>query len=301
MKVINTGILCSIQDLGRFGQMKTGVSPGGAVDKLSLKTLNILLENSIGNPAIEFHFPAPKFQFEENCQFALSGADFNPEINGKPILNGKIYEASNGDLLIFKKKISGQRCYLGFRGKMVLKNWQGSYSENLFLKHPETSDKIKIIPSERLRIKSGIYPQKLQRQIHFVPEFDYGQLTEESKASLFSEEFTILPESNRMGYRLNGSEIKLKKKLEKVSSAVNKGTVQLLPNGQLIILMADAQTTGGYPILGYVSAVSISNLAQLGAGEKIVLKSISEKEAIQQIITQNESLERLKLSLKILK
>lgn len=292
MKLLKKGILSTFQDLGRMGFANIGVNRGGAMDTYSLRVLNILLGNPPHYPALEMHFPAAEIQFEETVQFALFGGDFEPQLNGCSIINGKIYTANAGNVLKFKRRINGQRCYFGIKGCFDVPEWLGSYSQNSSLKYPEVSDEIKLLAEDPIKRKSGIMPREFSNQIRFVAEFEYEEL--EEKPNL---DFEITKDSNRMGYRLQGEPICFAK--EMTSSAVSRGTIQLLPDGQLIILMADAQTTGGYPKLGYVISSDLNLLTQLGAGDMFSLKKVSQREALDALLKENAYLETLALTLKI--
>ncbi|MCY1379376.1 KipI antagonist [compost metagenome] len=114
---------------------------------------------------------------------------------------------------------------------------------------------------------------------------------------LQTQTFTVSPESNRMGYRLRGGPLKQAAQKELISSAVGRGTIQLLPDGQLIILMADAPTTGGYPRLGYVCAADLSSLSQLGPGDTFTFLLITESEALESLLQQEEYFKILRITL----
>jgi biotin-dependent carboxylase-like uncharacterized protein len=296
--ILKKGILTTIQDAGRFGQAPLGLNTGGVMDQFSYRVLNILLGNPHEYPVIEMHFPAPEIKFEEEVQFALYGADFDAHLNNKGILNGKIHQAKAGDILQFKIRYTGQRCYFGIRGKIEADNWLNSYSQNAALHYPLLPTQLSLVEESKISRKEGILPRGTSKTIRFVPEFDFSDL---SNTSLFETEYTISDKSNRMGYRLSGKPLKLNKKKEMVSSAVSKGTIQLLPDGQLIVLMADAQTVGGYPKLGFVCEVDLNILTQLGSGERFFFKAISLEESIAALEQQEDFFSTLKLTLNVLK
>lgn len=297
-KLLKKGLLTTIQDAGRTGHASIGVNSGGVIDYSSYRILNILLGNPADFPVIEMHFPAPEICFEEECQFALYGAEFDAHLNNSPILNGRIHSAKSGDILKFKKRYSGQRCYLGIRGRFDLPAWLGSYSQNSALKFPEIPNEISLLKADRITRKFGIIRPSFSGKIRFVPEFEYEELDDQSKETMDNVSFTISKDSNRMGYRLQGKPLQLVSKKELISSAVTKGTIQLLPDGQIIILTADAQTTGGYPKLGYVCSADLNYLAQLGAGESFSFQSISQEESIKILFEQEDFFKTLQLSIK---
>lgn len=298
MRFLKKGILTTLQDGGRAGHAAIGVNQSGAMDRFSQRVLNILLDNPDDRPVLEMHFPAPEIAFEEDCCFALYGADFDPHLNERPLLNGKIYEGKPGDILKFKRKHNGQRCYLGIRGEFAVTRWLNSCSPDPAMKHPELPEKITLTNLEPVRLKRGIMSVSVPKKIRFVPEFEFETLDEESGKILQTQTFTVSPESNRMGYRLRGTPLKQVVQMELISSAVCRGTLQLLPDGQLIILMADAQTTGGYPRLGYVCAADLSGLSRLGPGDVFSFQAIPESEAVQSLLKQEEYFKTLGITLR---
>lgn len=288
MKILKKGILTTLQDGGRSGHAAIGVNRGGAMDLFSQRILNILLDNPDDHPVLEIHFPAPEIGFEEDCSFALYGADFGPHLNGRPLLNGRAYAAKPGHILRFARKHSGQRCYLGIRGELTVNRWLNSCSPDPAMKYPDLPERIALTNPEPISLKRGIMPVGAPQKIRFVPEFEFETLDAESGNILQTQNFTVSPESNRMGYRLLGAPLKQTVQREMISSAVCRGTIQLLPDGQLIILMADAQTTGGYPRLGYVCATDLSGLSQVGPAETLSFQAIPEAEAVQSLLKQEE-------------
>ena len=135
MKFIKKGILTSFQGNGRIGYKSEGLNAGGAMDVFSLKLLNLILRNNPLECAIEIHFPGPLILFEENCIFALSGADFGPKLNGLELILNKLVYAKPGDILTFTNKISGERAYLGVEGGFDTPTWLNSKSTQLQLNH----------------------------------------------------------------------------------------------------------------------------------------------------------------------
>lgn len=298
MFILKKGILTTIQDTGRLGQAAIGVNAGGVMDYFSYRVLNILLDNPAEFPVLEMHFPAPEIRFEEECQFALYGADFGAHLNNSPISNGRIHSAKTEDILKFKKRYSGQRCYFGVLGKLDVTCWLDSYSQNSALKYPDFPSEISVINKPFIQRKSGVVPPEVSKEIRFIPDFEFSDLLDSSGKTLSESEFIISSDSNRMGYRLKGEPLKLISHREMISSAVTKGTIQLLPDGQIIVLMADAQTTGGYPKLGYVCGADLNKLTQLGSGESFTFRAISHEEAIAELLKQESFFETLKLTLK---
>ena len=263
------------------------------MDRASLRILNILLGNDENEAAVELHFPAGEIVFEAKCTFALTGADFDPNVNGFPIAMGKTYLVEEGDVLGFKKRITGQRAYLGVVGGFEVTPWLGSRSTNLaahiggyngrpVLAGDRLEQRKRTTPASPVSLRAGhslIDAPPLSPSIRVTAGPEYDWLTPLSTEKLLSEPYRISRDSNRMGYRTDGEPLCLLDELEMISTAVNFGTIQLLPNGQLVILMADHQTTGGYPRIGQVIRRDLSTLAQLGPGDRLFFELVSISEA----------------------
>lgn len=276
MKFLKKGILTTFQDLGRNGLRHLGVNPSGAMDKLSVRLLNILLQNDENEPVLEMHFPAAEILFEEECLIVIGGADFMPMIDNQSITNWKVSKVKAGSILKFRKKVSGNRAYLAI-----------SKSNN--------QDFLPYLGNELVR---RVCNKSKSTEIRFIIGNEHQILTENSKQSLENQLFMISQNSNRMGFRLKSEPLVVEKSIELVSSAVDFGTMQLLPDGQLIVLMADHQTSGGYPRLGNVISIDLPLLAQCGANDEISFKSVSLEEAEELLILHEKEIQKLKASIR---
>lgn len=310
-----------MQDNGRYGFQYLGVNPGGTMDKLAAQIANLLVGNSLNEAVIELHFPASDFFFEQPALIAITGADFMATINGDRVPRHQPIIVSKFSILQFYHKKAGARAYLAVCGGLDLPQWFNSRSTNLKAmaggykgRALQKDDEIGLHSPETLSSIIGkkeyqVLPWKTDiswednhaMEILILPGNEWEQLTNSSKENLEQVPFTITNYSDRMGYRLNGQQLWLHTKEELVSSAVCFGTVQLLPDGQLIILMADHQTTGGYPRVAHVISAHHSRLAQLNPGERIQFRicdhAIAESLMVkqQQHVLQLEHACRLKL------
>jgi antagonist of KipI len=298
-----SGILSTIQDLGRKGFRQFGINPNGAMDSSAVRLINILLGNDEMQAVLEMHFPTPEIVFEEDAFLALGGADFGAKLDDKFVENWRICFAEKGSVLKFKQKVSGNRAYLSVKGSFEIEKWLASSSTNLLAeiggfrgRNLQTGDRIQF--NEKRKMENGKFknqdsksfkklkfPYKISNDltpryssfptVRVVAGAEFEKLTALSEQSFLKQNFTISKESNRMGFRLNSEPLYLLDEIELVSSAVGFGTIQLLPNGQLIILMADHQTSGGYPRIAHVVSTDLPVLAQLGANDKIGFEMIS--------------------------
>jgi antagonist of KipI len=307
------GLLTTIQDLGRNKFRKFGINPNGAMDKTAARLINILLGNDEKESVIEMHFPAPEIVFEEDAIFALGGANFGAKLNGEKIENWRIYFAKSGSILKFSEKIFGNRCYLTVGGGFRIEKWLDSFSTNQTAKiggfngdKLKTNDRIYFnqkpelkIPNSKSKISNRLLPFYSRfPTVRIIRGAEFDNLTAISERDFLNETFAISQNSNRMGFRLEGKPIYLLGKKELVSSAVDFGTIQLLPDGQIIILMADHQTTGGYPRLGNIISIDLPLAAQLGANDKIGFHLISIEEAEKLLIEFERDLSFLKIGSK---
>ena len=304
------GILTTVQDLGRHGFNRFGVNPGGACDRAAARLLNTLLANNDSAAVIETHFPAVEMVFDSKKDFAVGGADFTPTLNGKEIQNWRIYTASKGDVLKFKGKRIGSRAYIAVTGGFRVPDWLGSSSTNLLAssggfegRSLKTGDAIKIARADNPWGRAGkglsaslVPPYSASPTVRVIESGETSYISKETRRTFESSAFKVTQDSDRMGYRLQGPKLSTKRKHEMVTSAATFGTVQLLPDGQLVVLMADHQTTGGYPRIATVIATDLPLLAQLGPGDKIRFQYVSIEEAEKSMADFEKDLRMLKLA-----
>lgn len=286
--IIRAGIADTIQDLGRYGYRHLGINPGGAMDQFAMQVANALTGNPAGEAVLELHFPAAVLLFDAPALVALSGADFTASINGEPIPILHPVLVGKNDVLQFHRPVKGARAYLAIRGGLDLEPWLGSASTNLkagaggFLGRAlqkgdtigfrEKNSPVITGHDNAFRVlpwKADTGSDESDTPILVLPGHEWDRLTPESKSVFTHSPFIITRQSDRMGYRLLHEPLESMQTGEMVSSAVSFGTIQLLPDGKLIVLMADHQTTGGYPRIGHVITAHHHRLAQLNPGEGI--------------------------------
>ncbi|HVE60275.1 MAG TPA: biotin-dependent carboxyltransferase family protein, partial [Chitinophagaceae bacterium] len=284
LEITKGGILDTIQDGGRHGYQHLGINPGGAMDRFSAQLSNALLGKDLKAPVIELHFPAASFLFKKNCIICLAGADFSAFLHEEQIPLHQPVFIKAGSVLGFKNKIWGARCYLSILHEMQIDKWLGSYSTNVKAeaggwngRKLQSGDKIDFIQNDLLNkqnIHHLLLPWKTEgikksftTSLNVLVGNEWNWLTDISQHSFLQNDFQLSISADRMGYRLTGKKLKTKEEASLLSSAVNFGTIQLLPDGRLIILMADHQTTGGYPRVAHVISGDLSLLAQTNPNE----------------------------------
>jgi antagonist of KipI len=317
LRVESFGLLTTLQDLGRRGFQHLGVGPGGAMDEVSHRLANLLVGNPAQTPTLEMTLAGPSLHFETETLMALCGADLSPTIAGLPVPLWRPVLVAAGARLKFGRPVQGARCYLAVAGGFKVPTVMGSGSTHLaagfggFQGRPlRIGDQLEIgscdgdrYPTLWKRFRQGRLPflgtgwfapwnrelDLLQpATLRLIPGPQWPSLTDESRQSLLAASYNVAPNSDRMGIRMLGPRLALEQPLEMVSSGVVTGTLQLPPDGSLILLMADRQTTGGYPRLGEVASVDLPKAAQLRPGETLRFILVPLAEA-QELLLQREA------------
>jgi antagonist of KipI len=289
ISIVKAGMLDTIQDQGRFHYGHMGVNPGGCMDSFASQVANMLVGNCCTESVIEMHYPAPQILFEQNALIAVTGADFTPTLDDQPIPLWQPIVLRKNTVLHFPKLKKGARCYLSIHGGFHIEKWLDSYSTNLkagagglygrALKKGDTLSPNEssvyfaawLKENKNLRVLpwraeyENVY--QFPNEIFITQGNEWNHLTSAAQAILQESTFIIHPSSDRMGYIIKGGEVEMDNHFELVSSAVCFGTIQLLPSGQLVVLMADHQTTGGYPRIAHVISAHLPKLAQLQTSE----------------------------------
>ena len=275
IKVLKTGFYSTIQDLGRFGYQQYGVPYSGVMDALSASFANSILGNDLNTAVLEITMTGPTLEFSTETLICISGANLSPQLNKANIKQNKALKVHAGDVLSFGKLQQGFRCYLavlgGFNTEKVMDSYSmyGNITQSMALSkndvlqiHDKTSNLKKTYASIKMPDSHFTTPEM---DVFKGPEFDL--LSQQQQDELISKTFTISKENNRMAYQLNDLLANDLKPI--ITSAVLPGTVQLTPAGNLIILMRDCQTTGGYPRVLQLKDTSINVLAQKFTGHTI--------------------------------
>ncbi|QMU29966.1 5-oxoprolinase subunit C family protein [Adhaeribacter radiodurans] len=322
IKIISSGLLTTIQDAGRFGYQKEGIIVSGPMDAFALRVANLLVGNEEGAAGIEITFLGPKILFEADHLIALTGGELSPTINGEKIKMDRPIFVPQGSLLQFGAPGLGGRAYVAISGSFTLPQVLGSYAtflraevggfkgralqagDQLLCPGPtaigekllqnlvkDKSNWVQAAWMPTLRLFPHLEPQPTLRVIK-GPE--YKLFTPASQQAFWEQEFTVTTDSDRMGYRLQGVPLMLNEPKEMISSAVTFGTIQVPPEGHPIALLADHQTTGGYPRIGQVITADFSKLAQVPLGQKIRFQEISLEEAQYLYIQQELRIQEIK-------
>ncbi|HWA12700.1 MAG TPA: biotin-dependent carboxyltransferase family protein [Burkholderiales bacterium] len=328
VSVLHPGLHTLLQDGGRFGYQHLGVPAAGAMDLFSHRVANILAGNAGDEATLEITLQGPRLQFDDDALIAICGADLSPVIAGEPVPEGKAVRVRGGGVLAFGACHAGCRAYLaihgGFRVPAVMRSRSTYETARIGGLHGRALARGDVLPA--LKAPQAPYPglhralsasrnafaapkwsvnqhiEKLGRSpqvVRILPGRHWDAFTAQAREQLTSQAFRLGADSNRMGFRLEGPLLHLQSPLELLSDAVSFGTIQVPPGGLPIVLMADRQTTGGYPRMAEVASVDLHLLAQLKPGDRLrfELVSLALAQALhlrreQELVTIREAVEQ---------
>lgn len=277
------GMMTSVQDWARYDMVHFGVPYSGVMDRISMTLVNHLLHNPENAAVLEMAHVGPKMIFEMPTRIAFAGAEADIYLNEKPIKLGKVYEVGEDAVVEVKKFRRRQWLYMGVQGG--LESEMVGNSRSWF---PAITPRSKVVKGDSItylyedryfppedshsKIKDNWYKENVLK-VFAGPEWE--QLPKLLHNRILSKTFTVSEQINRMAYQL---EEDIENDLEPILTApVYPGTVQLTPSGKLIVLMRDAQVTGGYPRILQVDIHSLNILAQKRSGEKIKFSIIEDE------------------------
>ena len=292
IKVLNGGIFTTVQDYGRIGYQKYGISEAGVMDEYNYAVANALVGNKKGTAVLETTYFGPALVFDEDMVVAVTGADMEPKLDNVKVEMYESFKVKKGQKLTFGIVKNGVRGYIAFGGEIDVDVVNGSKSTHVKSKMGGYKGRA-LKPKDELNIlvnPDATEGRKLPEK--FIPVFspfnvirvvlgpqdDY--FTEKGIHTLFrSGGYTLSKEMDRMGMRLLGDALELKDGADIISDGTVMGAIQVPANGKPIILLADRQTTGGYTKIGTVVREDIPKLAQMSALNKICFEEVSLEKA----------------------
>ena len=329
------GLHTTVQDLGRVGHQHAGVPVGGAMDRAALRLANLLVGNPETDAALEVTLLGPSLELPGDVLLSITGADLSATLDDGPLPLGHAVHAPAGARLGFGRPVAGCRAYIAFAGGIAVPVVLGSRATYVRAGLGGVSGRA-LAPGDLLPLgPPGDRSRRLAAAIavgHAAPwapgphsparigadievralrGSHFDALTDESSRALLSAAdgsggdappgesawFVVTGESDRMGYRLQGPALELARPLELVSEPVTFGTVQLPPGGQPIVLMADRQTTGGYPRVLDVVSADLPLLAQAPPGTRVRFREVSLVEARRLYLAREHELARIALAI----
>jgi allophanate hydrolase len=283
------GPLVTFQDIGRPGNMRYGVSASGPMDIVSFEAANAVLGNDTKQTAIEISLGGLILQCHEgSITLAITGGDFLIEYQGQKISSWTVLTLQKGERLSVRAGKSGSWAYLAFSGKLNVNDWLNSSSTHSTSGFGggvlKTGQKFTLTDASNQEnrigpiLKPNFYTNDL---IHAVlgPQDQYFMKT---AIKIFSNSiFKVSDNYDRMGMQLTGPKLELKSALSIPSEPVVKGSIQVSGDGIPTILLADHQTTGGYPKIATVISSDINRLVQFRSNQSVKFVLINSNEALQ--------------------
>lgn len=309
--VLAPGMLSSVQDCGRDGWRHLGVGRSGTLDSLSSSIANLLVGNKADSAVIEITLTGPRLRFTEAARIAICGARVDVSLDGLAVPGWRRIDVPAESELHFSACRTGARAYLAVAGGFQTKSVLDSLSSDLRAGFGGVEGRA-LKAGDRLTIGDGFRPKGDQvvidsRWIDPAPDLDFSSpaiihllpggdaLNDDS--ALFADEWKVGNSSNRQGLRLQGTPLQIADPRERISEPVFPGTLQLPADGQPILLLADAQTHGGYPRIGHAIRADWPRLAQLRPGDSLRLVRCDAHQAQQMLIEQRQRIARMAIAI----
>jgi antagonist of KipI len=315
--VKRAGFLTSVQDVGRIGFRQFGVSTSGALDSFALRAANLLVGNDEGAAGLEITLGGLQLRCEDERIVAWCGGEFDVQIGSRALLAGHVAHLQAGDEMKFGRSQIGCRCWLAISGGIDVHVVLGSRSTDLranfggiegralrdedvipLSKWPGSPTPATVISSWSAP-HDWVSPARRGPILRFIRGIDWERFNASTLQRFTSEAFTVSPDSDRMGVRFDGPELKRENETDLISEAVAPGTIQVPPSGKPILLLGDCQTIGGYPKIAHVITVDLSIAAQLRAGDGVRFSEVSLQDAHRLLMERERDLERFRIGLSL--
>ncbi|WP_338562192.1 5-oxoprolinase subunit PxpC [Erwinia sp. E_sp_B01_3] len=301
LKIIRAGMATTLQDGGRTGWRQYGVGLSGVLDNPAMETANLLVGNAKNSAVLEITLGQFCAAFTRDGWIALTGAGCNAELDGQPVWTGWRTAVKKGQRLTLKMPQRGMRSYLALDGGFAVEPTLGSCSTDAkggfggFCGRPlQDGDELPQAEPQKKFIKPvGVRQLLFGNRVRVMMGPEFHEFSHDSREAFWRTAWKLNPQSNRMGYRLQGRPLTRTVKREMLSHGLIPGVIQVPPNGQPIVLMADAQTTGGYPRIGCVIEADLYHLAQIRLGEPIHFVYCTLDEALKARREQQLALEQM--------
>ncbi|AOW11500.1 hypothetical protein LPB72_22395 [Hydrogenophaga crassostreae] len=313
IQVLKPGVQSQLQDLGRFGFQDLGVPVCGAMDEWAHRLANLLAGNAQDEATLEIVLMGPSLVFENATQIAIAGADLSPRLNGEPVAMHQRIDIAAGSQLEFGRRVNGLRAYLAVRGGFAVDPVMGSRStyvrggfggfQGRALRKGDVLPMADFagafepaapLPAgcEMPSVEPGaVTPVRVTTGEH------WSRFTPEAQAEFAAAVYKISPQSDRMGYRLEGPALQRADSVELISEAMSFGTIQVPADGLPIVLMAERHSAGGYLKIAHVISVDLSLMAQLAPQQALRFERVSLEEAQTLYLQREQRLAQLRASL----
>ena len=287
LRVESPGLLSTVQDEGRWGHQRDGMVVAGAMDPFAAAAANLLVGSPRGAAVIEITLLGPALRALADVRLALCGGDLSPSIDGLPAPVWKTFTLREGQALTFGRRRSGARAFLAVAGGFQVPAVLGSRAtflrarlggfEGRALKVGDVLEGIRqsLSPAARGLRLADIPDYDQPAVLHVLPGPHLSAFTGGGSDTFLSSLYTVSPQSDRQGYRLSGPAIARTGAADLLSEAMPWGGIQVPPDGSPILLMADRQTTGGYPLVGVVISADLSRAGQLAPGDSVRFEPVT--------------------------
>jgi antagonist of KipI len=320
MKAIaeRAGFLTSVQDLGRTGFREFGVSLGGALDPFALRVANLLVGNDERAAGLESTFGGLQLRFNDERIVAWCGGEFDVHVGSTALPAGHACFVSAGDQLKFGSPKIGCRSWLAISGGINVSIVLGSSSTDLRANFGglegralRDGDQVPLGEFRRSQIAAiggisswtaphdWVSPAKRDPILRFLRGVDWDRFNDVTIQRFTSGTFAVSPDSDRMGVRVDGPELKRQDSADLISEAVAPGTIQVPASGKPILLLGDCQTIGGYPKIAHVIAVDLGIAAQLRAGDHVRFSEVSPADAHQLLLEREREFDLFRIGLSL--
>jgi antagonist of KipI len=288
--ILDAGPQTTVQDLGRFGQLRYGIPPSGPVDQYAFVLANRLVGNSDSAAALECTVIGARFQVHVTCAIAVTGAEMPVTINGSEARLWQTLKVKPGHVVKVGATRAGVRSYIAFSGGLDVPAVMGSRSTyvrgglgGLEGRALRKDDRVCLLPAplpREWRVAPHAVPDyATEPEIRVVLGPQAERFTEDGVAAFLSSSYEMLPQSDRMGARLRGERVSHVRGHDIISDGIALGSVQVAGDGQPIILLVDRQSTGGYTKLATVCSFDIGRVGQLKPGRSLRFRAIGVDEA----------------------
>lgn len=314
IELLLAGPLTTVQDAGRTGLMRFGVSRCGAMDAFALSLANLLVGNGRCEGAIEATLTTPCLRFADDTLFAVTGGRCTLTLDSRTIPMDTAVFATAGQTLAAAPIVKGCRTYLAFAGGLGLPKTLGSVSCDKKAgigglgggeKLARGDQLANVMPHEARAYEGRTIPAGLYdcltdgvAVLRVTDGPQSGALAEEGEKALFENAYIVLPESDRMGIRFSGAALRFAQGCDAniITDAVSPGALQITGSGLPILMMADAQTTGGYAKPAWVISADLPVAAQLRPGDKVRFERCTLEDARGLLLKREDALRRIEAS-----
>lgn len=311
IRVLSGGLLSSVQDLGRTGYRHLGVGQAGVMDVYSASVANALVGNPAAAAVLEMTLAGPELAFDTAATIALCGASVDARLDGRRLPCWRRIAIPAASVLTVGSWRVGARSYLSVAGGIKVAEVLGSSSTDLRSGFGGMEGRA-LVAGDVLRLAAGKFPGDGPLAIDTRWVDPAGDLELDAPAlvrvlpghdalldpqALFGSEWQVDAASNRQGLRLNGAKLAVASSCERISEPVMPGSIQLPADGRPIVLMADAQTHGGYPVIAHAILADQPRLAQLRPGERFRFSACTPAEARLALLARRQRLARIRIAM----